>query len=101
MFLEGHPMTTARKTPLNSFRSRQKRQGVVRVEVQVRKEDAVLVRGVARALGDPQRAAEARSLLKARFAKPPSAGLKALLASAPIEGIEISRPRDLGRPVDL
>ena len=39
-------MTTARKTPLDSFRLRQKRQGLVRVELQVRKEDAALVRGV-------------------------------------------------------
>lgn len=94
-------MPTVRKTPLSSFRNRQKRQGIVRVEVQVRKEDAVLVRGVARALGDPQRAAEARRLLKARFAKPASAGLKTLLAAAPLDGIDIDRPRDLGRPVDL
>lgn len=94
-------MTNVRKTPLLGFRNRQERQGIVRVEVQVRIEDAVLVRGVAQALGDPQRAAEARSLLKARFAKPPSAGLKALLASAPIEGIDVSRPGDLGRLVDL
>ena len=94
-------MTTVGRTPLSRFRSRQKRQGIVRVEVQVRKEDAVLVRGVARALGDPQRAAEARSLLKARFAKPASAGLKTLLASAPVDGIDIDRTRDVGRPVDL
>jgi len=94
-------MTTVRKTPLSSFRSRQKRQGIVRVEVQVRKEDAVLVRGVARALGDPRRAPEARSLLKARFAEPALAGLKTLLASAPLDGIDIDRPRDLGRPVDV
>ena len=94
-------MTTARKTPLNSFRGGQKRQGIVRVEVQVRKENAVLVRGAAQALGGPQRAAQARSLLKARFVKPASAGLKSLLASAPLDGIDIDRPQDLGRPVDL
>ena len=55
-------MTTASKTPLDSFRRRQKRQGLVRVELQVRKEDAALVRGVAKALIDPAREAEARSL---------------------------------------
>ena len=59
-------MTTASKTPLDSFRLRQKRQGLVRFELQVRKEDAALVRGVAKALVDPAREAEARSLLKAR-----------------------------------
>ena len=94
-------MTTARKTPLDSFRRRQKRQGLVRVELQVRKEDAALVRGVAKALIDPAREAEARSLLAARFATPVAIGLKALLASAPFDGIELDRTHDLGRPVDL
>ena len=94
-------MTTVRKTPLTSFRSRQKREGIVRVEVQVRKEDAALLRSVARALSDPARATEARSVLKARFAEPVAMGLKALLASAPLDGIEIERSRDLGRQIDL
>jgi hypothetical protein len=94
-------MTTASKTPLDSFRLRQKRQGLVRVELQVRKEDAALVRGVAKALVDPAREAEARSLLTARFVTPVAIGLKALLASAPLDGIELDRAHDLGRPVDL
>ena len=94
-------MTTARKTPLDSFRLRQKRQGLVRVELQVRKEDAALVRGVAKALVDPARESEARSLLTARFATPVVIGLKALLASAPLDSIELDRTHDLGRPVDL
>ena len=94
-------MTTARKTPLDSFRLRQKRQGLVRFELQVRKKDAAFVRGVAKALVDPAREAEARSLLKARFATPVAVGLKALLASAPLDGIELDRAHDLGRPVDL
>ena len=94
-------MATARKTPVSTFRTRLKRKGIVRVEVHVRKEDAVLVRGVAQALTDPQREAEARGLLKARFAKPVSENLKALLASAPLEGIDLDRPRDLGRDVDF
>ena len=61
-------MTTASKTPLDGFRLRQKRQGLVRFELQVRRKDAAFVRGVAKALVDPAREAEARSLLKARFA---------------------------------
>ena len=93
-------MPKSRKTPLEAFRWRRKRQGIVRVELQVRKDDAALLRGVARALGDPGREAEARSLLRARFATPSPAGLKALLAAAPLDGIELKRPRDLGRPVD-
>ena len=46
-------------------------------------------------------AAEARTILKARFTKPAQAGLKALLASAPLEGVDLERPRDMGREIDL
>jgi hypothetical protein len=87
--------------PLSLYRRRLKRRGVVRVEVHVRKDDAALIRGVARALDDPERAREARSLLRARFAPEKAQGLKALLASAPLEGIDLTRRRDVGRPVDL
>ena len=93
-------MLKKRKTALHSFRKRQRRQGIVRVELQLKKEDAVLLRSVAQALNDPQREAEARSILKARFAAPDARGLKALLASAP-EGFDFERPRETGRSVDL
>lgn len=85
------------KTPLARYRSRQKRQGVVRVEVQVHKQDAALVRDVARALNTPQQADAARALLSARFTAGTAQGLKALLADAPLEGIDLTRPRDTGR----
>lgn len=94
-------MVAVVKTPLDTFRSRQKQLGMVRVEVQARKEDAALLRSIARALADPAREADARRLLSARFGGSDAVGLKALLASAPLEGIELDRPRDLGRPVDL
>jgi hypothetical protein len=94
-------MQRSRKSSVQAFRSRLKRQGVVRVEVRVRRQDAALVRSVAQALGDPKRDVETRNLLKARFAAPPPTGLKALLAAAPLEGIDLERPNDLGRPVDL
>jgi hypothetical protein len=77
------------------------RRGFVRVEVRVRKEDAGLVRGIARALADPERATEARALLRAHFQPPSTAGLKALLTSAPLDGIDLDRLRDTGRDVDL
>jgi hypothetical protein len=77
------------------------RQGLVRVEVNVRREDAGLVRQVAAALSDPERQAEARQLLRRRFVQPPPMSLKALLASAPLDGIDLERARDLGRDVDL
>lgn len=89
------------KSPLATHRARMERQGFVRVEVNVRKEDASLVRRVASALSDPSRQAEARRLLQRRFAEPPKVSLKALLASAPLDGIDLDRTRDLGRDVDL
>lgn len=94
-------MAAPRKSPVQTFRKRLLQRGLVRVEVHVQKADAHLVRDVARALGDPQTAAEARSVLSARFAKPVATGLKVLLASAPLEGVDLDRPRDLGREVDL
>jgi hypothetical protein len=77
------------------------RQGFVRIEVNVRKEDASLVRHVAAALADPARQAAARMLLRQRFAEPPRVSLKALLASAPLDGIDLDRRRDFGRDIDL
>lgn len=86
---------------LSAYRRRLKRRGGVRVEVHVPKADAALIRQVARALDDPRRAEEARTLLRARFGPGSSQGLKALLAAAPLEGIDLTRTRDTGRAVDL
>ncbi len=94
-------MPSSQKKSLSAYRRRQKQRGVVRLEVHVRKDDAVLIRGVAEALSDPARASEARSLLRERFAAVPAKGLKALLAAAPLEGIDLSRERDVGRNVVL
>lgn len=94
-------MAGAKKSSLAKHRARMARQGFVRVEVNVRKEDATLVRRVASALSDPSRQAEARRLLRQRFVGPAKPNLKALLASAPLDGIDLKRGRDLGRDVDL
>ena len=94
-------MSSRAKSPLARHRARKARQGFVRVEVSVRKEDAGLVRDVAAALADPARQAAARVLLRQRFAEPPKVSLKALLVAAPLDGIELDRDRDLGRGVDL
>lgn len=94
-------MPGTRRKPVTAYRRRLKRRGVVRVEVHVRKDDAALVRGVARALADPAREAEARAILRDRFGPSKATGLKALLAAAPLEGIDLSRDHDLGRDVAL
>ena len=94
-------MASTQLKALSSYRRRLKRRGVVRLEVHVRKDDAALVRGVVKALADPERESEARALLRERFGVGKAKGLKALLASAPLEGIDLSRDRDFGRDVRL
>ena len=94
-------MLRAKGNTLKTYRRRLRRQGIVRVEVHVRKDDAPLVRGVVKALGDPERQAEARALLRERFGAGKPTGLKTLLASAPLDGIDLTRVRDCGRDVDL
>ncbi len=94
-------MTSANPSPVTKWRKRRQRQGFVRVEVQVRKEDASLVRDVATALVDPEREIEARAILREKIAMPRSGSLKALLASAPLEGIDLERSREFGRDVAL
>lgn len=94
-------MNRKAKSPLAKHRAQMQRRGFVRVEVNVRKEDASLVRHVASALSDPLRQAEARRLLRQRFVEMPKVSLKALLASAPLDGIDLDRSPDAGRDVDL
>ena len=94
-------MSSAQKKTLSAYRRRQKRRGVMRLEVHVRKDDVSLIRGVAKALSDPARATEARALLRERFGAIQAKGLKELLAAAPLEGIDLTRERDLGRNVAL
>ncbi len=94
-------MTNTDPSPVTAWRKRRQRQGFVRVEVQVRKEDASLVRDVATALGDPERETETRAILREKIATPRAGGLKALLEAAPLEGIDLGRRRDLGRDVSL
>ena len=92
-------MASTQRKALSTYRRRLKRRGVVRIEVHVRKDDAALVRGVVKALADPEQEGEARALLRERFGAGKAKGLKALLASAPLEGIDLSRDRDFGRDV--
>jgi hypothetical protein len=94
-------MSSAQTKALTAYRRRQTRKGIVRVEFQVRKEDATLLRNVARALADPGRATETRALLNQRFGRQDGDALKALLMAAPLEGIDLTRERDLGRDVAL
>jgi hypothetical protein len=94
-------MVAARRKAVNNYRRRLKRQGMTRVEVHVSKDDAPLVRGVAQALSDPERERETRAFLRERFGGNEGEKLKALLASAPLEGIDLTRNYSPGRDIDL
>ena len=83
------------------FRKRLKQQRMARLEVHVRKDDTALVRNVIRALANPDQEQAARALLREHFGTGQVQGLKALLAAAPLEGIDLGRRRDFGRKVDL
>ena len=94
-------MGKSQRKAINTFRKRLKQQGMARLEVNVRKDDAALVRNVVRALASPEQEQTARALLREHFGSRNAGGLKALLAAAPLEGIKLSRKRDFGRDVDL
>ena len=94
-------MKNSQSKALSNYRRRLKRDGLVRLEVKVHKRDAALVRSIANALTDPEREAEARALLRDRFGPARAKGFKALLESAPLEGIDLARAPDLGRDVAL
>ena len=90
-------MANTDPTPVSRRHKRRKRQGYVRVEIQVRMEDTALVRNVAKALVDSERETETRAILREWFVAQRTGGMKALLAKAPLEGIDLERPRDFGR----
>ena len=93
-------MRKAHNKAVARFRARLTRRGMVRLDVHVRKGDAGLVRNVVRALASPDEGQAARAVLRRHFGSQ-GARLKALLAAAPLEGIDLGRRRDFGRKVDL
>ncbi|MFL9827980.1 hypothetical protein [Rhodoplanes sp. SY1] len=93
-------MPSTNTKALTAYRQRQSRKGVVRLELQVRQEDAALLRNIARALSDPSRETAVRSLLNQEFGDRRNDALKALLASAPID-LDLARNEDRGRDVEL
>lgn len=86
---------------LSDHRRRQRARGLRRLELQVPEADAALLRAVASALTDPARASEARRTLREHFPETATPSLKALLESAPLEGVPLDRASDPGRQIDL
>ncbi len=94
-------MPKARQTAVDRYRARKRTQGLARVELQVPRDDVVLLRRVAKALADPATSTESRRALVERFGEPVMPDAKELLLHAPFGDLEFDRPRDLGRSVDL
>jgi hypothetical protein len=86
---------------LQQFRARQKREGMARVELQVRREDAVLMRHIARDLADPDRSVATRQALLACINRNAPASLKEHLLLPAIGELALVRSADTGRAVDL
>jgi len=88
-------MTSQAHAPLTKGRD------FVKVEITIGEDDVGLVRDVAAALSDPTRQSAVRTLIRQRLAASSEISLKALLACAPLEGIELERTSDAGRKVAL
>ncbi len=91
--------TPTQQSAVAEHRRRLSSHDLQRVQVRVRREDAPIVRAVAAALVDPDRAREARALLRRRFGSVATRNLKELLAAAPLEGVDLERSRDAGQPM--
>jgi hypothetical protein len=94
-------LPTSQNAAVRKYRERLKRDGWVRCEVKVPREDVDVVRAVAAALCDPERGAAAPTLLRDRFGGAPRRSFKELLASCPLEGVELNRSLALPRDIDL
>ena len=95
-------MSTPQRKAVAQHRRRQRRQGLMRLEVQVSRDDAPLIKRIARALrGDLREAASVRARLNKAIEAEGVSGLKELLAAAPLEGVDLVRSRTPARPVDL
>ena len=93
-------MAGSQRKALSMHRKRLKRRGIARLELRVKRDDVALVKSVVAALADPAREIEARAALREQFGSGRAKGLKALLASAPLEGIDLARERDFGRDAE-
>jgi len=91
----------ARSTTVTSTHADLARHGLVRLEVTVPAADAILLRHVAAALADPAQAAQTRVALHERFGAPALVSRKRVIEVAPLDDIDLDRPRDGGRVVDL
>jgi len=93
-------MGNSQKRAIENYRSRLTQRGLARFEVLGRHADRDLIRSLVRKLASHLRAVVSRTLA----GEPPRKGgiLKALLASPVADaGLDLKRPREVGRKIDL
>jgi len=99
-------MSSAQKKAVKTYRDRLNRRGLSRFEVLGRPVDRELIRSLARRLAeDDEEATGLRAAMKETLSgKPPrKGGILTALRRSPLVGadIEIRRPTETGRPVNL
>ncbi|MCG8455465.1 MAG: hypothetical protein MI919_04220 [Holophagales bacterium] len=95
-------MPTRQRIAVDNHRRRLRERGFARLEVVVPEADKPLIRALARRLrGRTEEAAATRRSLARLTGERDEVGLKELLASAPLDGIELERDRHHGREVEL
>jgi hypothetical protein len=99
-------MSNAQKQAIRNYRVRLRRRGLARFEVLGRDADRDLIRSLARRLAnDDAEAVRLRTLVERAVAGDASTkgGILAALRASPLVGadLDLARPRDVGRTVDL
>jgi hypothetical protein len=99
-------MGSSQKRAIQNYRSRLGERGLARFEVLGRDADRDLIRSLARRLSeDTPEASQLRAAVSRSIAGEPSrpGGILAALRRSPLVGadLDLSRPRDEGRKVDL
>lgn len=96
----------AQKRAIENYRSRLTKRGIIRFEIQALERDRDLIRALARKLTEEgQIAGHLRRVVQQAVAggSPKTGGILAALRRSPLVGadLDLSRPREEGRKVDL
>ena len=94
-------MTKSNPSPISPRRERNHRQASARIERQSKKGHAGLTRDVVTGHGNSLPESEASDALDKKTVATRARGFKKLLASAPLEGIDLERSRESGRDIPL
>ena len=95
-------MTPSQKKAVQRHRDRQRKKGIVRMEISVPESDRELIRQVALNLKAGGKIAdETRAAMKSIINPYAGMNFKEFLEAAPIEGLEFERSKETARDIDL